>query len=158
MGRPTDYTPELASQICERLADGESLRAICRDESMPARSTVFRWLAEDAAFQDQYARAREAQADALAEDILDIADDGRRDYLKDPESGREIVDHDHIARARLRVDARKWYAGKVAPKKYGDKATVALTNPEGGPVQIEKTFSADEAAARYRDLLRTPAP
>ena len=70
-GRPTKYTPELTNRICERLAGGESLRAVCRDETMPDRATVLRWLGDDKAeFRDQYARAREAQAEVIADEIL----------------------------------------------------------------------------------------
>ncbi|MFD9897478.1 terminase small subunit protein [Mesorhizobium sp. NPDC059025] len=132
-GRPTDYSPALVGLICERIADGESLRSICLDDDMPAKATVFRWLAAHEAFRDQYARAREAQADTFFEDVVDIADDGRNDTYKDDE-GNARTDHDVIARSRLRVDARKWAASKLNPKKYGEK--VALTGDEGGPLQI----------------------
>lgn len=73
-GRPSIFSEELADEICERIADGESLRSICRDDEMPSKATVFRWLAEKQDFQDQYTRAREAQADSLVDDMLDIAD------------------------------------------------------------------------------------
>lgn len=119
-GRPSTYSKALAATICERLSDGESLRAICRNPDMPSRDSVFRWLRVHPEFSDQYARARELQADALADEILAIADDGSRDYVID-EDGIKRVDHEHIQRSRLRVDARKWYAAKLAPKKYGDK-------------------------------------
>lgn len=120
IGRPSLFTPELADVICDRLSEGRSLRAICSDADMPGRGAVFRWLAENETFRNQYARAREAQADALADDILQIADDGANDSYVDDE-GRSRTDNDVIARSRLRVDARKWYASKLAPKKYGDK-------------------------------------
>jgi disulfide oxidoreductase YuzD len=83
MARPTDFTPALGDRICDQLADGSSLRTICAAEDMPGKTTVFRWLAQaekrDAPeqlieFRDQYARAREAQADALADEIVNIAD------------------------------------------------------------------------------------
>ncbi len=125
MARPSDYSPELAAQICQRISEGESLRAICRDETMPATSTVCLWLTKYAEFSEQYARAREAQADALAEEVLEIADDKTGDAQRD----------------RLRFDARKWYAGKVAPKKYGDKVTNEHTGPDGGPVQASITVT-----------------
>lgn len=90
---------------------------------MPDKATVFRWLADRPDFRDQYARARDEQADFYAEEILQISDDGRNDYYV-TEDGTEIVNHDHIARSRLRVDSRKWLASKLAPKKYGDKVDV----------------------------------
>ena len=88
---------------------------------MPGRRTVFKWLEVHKAFQHQYARAREAQADALADEILDIADESDNDIVTDGE-GNERTNHEAIARSRLRVDARKWLAGKLRPKVYGDKA------------------------------------
>lgn len=120
IGRPSGYTKEIGDEICERLSDGESLRAICRDDHMPNKSMVFRWLYEFQSFRDQYARAKEEQADTLADDILDIADDGRNDTYVDDE-GNKKVDFDAIQRSRLRVDARKWIASKLKPKVYGDR-------------------------------------
>src|SRR5690606_31084702 len=113
----------VADQICERIACGESLRRICLDETMPALSTVFRWLYANEVFRDQYSRAREAQQEYLALEILEIADDGSNDTYID-EEGKPRVDHDVIQRSRLRVDTRKWIMSKMAPKKYGDKVDV----------------------------------
>lgn len=128
MGRPTDFTAEIADAICSRLVDGESLRSICRDDDMPGQTTVFRWLASNApeflAFREQYTLAREGQADALFDEMLDIADDGTNDYVekkRDDGSTYEAFDSEHVQRSRLRIDTRKWMAGKLKPKKYGDK-------------------------------------
>lgn len=117
------YTPRLAALICERMAKGESLRSICEADNMPAESTVRLWAVEDRdGFAAQYARARETQMDALAEDIIEIADDSGFDaHVVD---GRAVVDGEAINRARLRVDARKWLMSKIAPKRYGDKMTM----------------------------------
>lgn len=122
MGRPSDYSQDTAAAICARLADGESLRSICRDDAMPDGSTVFRWIAAHEEFRKQYALAREAQADTLADEILEIADDTSGDTTYG-ENG-ERADTEWIARSRLRVDARKWLASKMAPKKYGDKLAI----------------------------------
>ena len=113
-------------EICTRLADGESLRAICKDEHMPGRITVLYWLADGkhAEFLSQYVRAREAQADGLAEEILDIADETQVDARYNGDDVTLDISSNAVARNRLRVDARKWYAGKLAPKKYGDKLAV----------------------------------
>jgi hypothetical protein len=108
---PEGYGQEAADAICERLADGESLRAICRDPEMPSTSTVCKWLAKNTAFAEQYTRARELQADALFDDILDIAD-GKRAMVEGSEPD--------INRDRLAVDARKWMAGKLKGK-YSDR-------------------------------------
>lgn len=90
---------------------------------MPAMSSVFKWLGEHSAFSDQYTRAREAQADTLFDDILEIADDARNDWMArhgEDDAGWQ-ANGEHIQRTKLRVDARKWMAGKLQPKKYGDK-------------------------------------
>ena len=137
MGRPTDYTPDLADTICARIASGESLRGICRDDGMPDAATVFRWLASNSdtykGFREQYARARDIQADALVDEILEISDDGTNDWMirhgDDGEESGWRVNGEHIQRSRLRVDSRKWFASKVAPKKYGEKLELA-SDPE----------------------------
>lgn len=131
--RPSKFTQKLADRICDRVAGGESLHAICKDPKMPAERSVYRWLNNEkyAAFGLNYARAREIRADKLAEEILEIADDGSKDWTVDKD-GREIVDHEHIQRSKLRVDARKWAAAKLAPKKYSDRMEVS--GPGGGPI------------------------
>lgn len=136
MGRPSEFSLEVADAICERIAEGESLRAICAAEEMPNKATVFRWLANNKAFSDQYARARESQADLMADEILEIADETERDTIL-TDSG-EKPNAEWISRSRLRVDARKWLASKMAPKKYGDKVTAEHVGPNGGPVQFER--------------------
>ena len=104
---PEGYGQETADSICELLADGKSLRAICADPDMPSTSTVCKWLALNSEFAEQYARARELQADALFDDILDIADKGSKAL-------------DTTEERRLQIDARKWMAGKLKGK-YSDK-------------------------------------
>ena len=155
-GRPSKFTEEVACAICARLADGESLRSICQDDDMPGRRTVLDWLDDDAnaSFRAKYARAREAQADLLAEEIVQIADTpqmGSKSVSK--ASGIEISEGDMIEHRRLQVDARKWYAAKLAPKKYGDKITQEVTGANGGPIKSESTvtLSAEEAYKRLLD-------
>ncbi len=114
------FSQKLFDEICGRLAEGESLRSICRSDDMPSTTSVMKWLAKDGALVQQYARARDAQADALFDEILEIADDGRNDWVSSQEDG-DRYNGDHVQRSRLRVDARKWMAGKLRPKVYGDK-------------------------------------
>lgn len=135
-GRPSKYTKALAAQICERLAAGESLRAICRDESMPGETTVRRWALDDLhGFSAQYARAREIGYHGMAEDVIEIADDGRNDTYTDEDGNQQSI-ADVVARSRLRVDARKWLLSKVLPKVYGDKQTLEHGGVGGGPVVV----------------------
>ena len=117
MGRPSKFTQALADEICERIAEGISLRRLCLEDGMPEPRTVSKWLEKDEAFHRQYALARERQADTYADEIVAISDEE-----PDP------------ARARVRMDARKWYASKLKPKRYGDK--LGLEGPEGGPIQV----------------------
>lgn len=137
MHRQSDYTDALASEICGRLVDGESLRSICADDRMPDKSTVFRWLDKHEAFRDQYARARRFQAETYADETIDIADDAGNDWMErnDPDNPGWQFNGEAVARARLRVDARKWAAGKLDPKKYSDKQVHEHTGEGGGPIQ-----------------------
>ena len=118
---------------------------------MPHQATIMAWLdGSRPEFSEQYARAREAQADKLAEEILAIADDGRSDTYLDAE-GNEKTDSEVIQRSKLRVDARKWLASKMAPKKYGDKVTQEHTGADGGAIQIASTVTFVRPPARDED-------
>ena len=103
-GRPTKFSDALAKRICIQIAEGKSVRKICKSASMPSLTTLFRWLDEKPGFRDQYARAREWQAELYADEIVDISD--------------SCAD---AQKARVRIDARKWTAVKLLPKKYGDR-------------------------------------
>src|SRR5690606_532057 len=81
-GRPSDYSEALVDAICERIANGESLRSICSDDDMPSKTSVFNWLAKHPEFLTKYARAREVQAEALADEMIDIADNGTNDWME----------------------------------------------------------------------------
>lgn len=135
IGRPSIFTEALADEICERLSDGQSLREICRSDDMPAKSTVCKWLALNPAFADQYARAREIQAEALVEESLEIADDASNDWMeRQSDDGKSVgweLNGEHVQRSRLRVDTRKWFASKLAPKKYGDRVDAHLNHAGG---------------------------
>jgi hypothetical protein len=123
MGRPSTFAQDIADAICLRLAEGETLRQICRSEGMPPESTVRQWVIDQAEFAAQYAKARDLGLDAMADALFEIADDGTNDTNVD-EDGNVFTNHDVIARSRLRVDTRKWYLSKLAPKRYGDKTQV----------------------------------
>jgi len=141
------YSPEQTAAhkatICERIANGESLKAICEDEGMPSKSLVFEWLGQDADFVDRYARAREAQADAVFDDILTIADDGLNDWMERKNADGANIgwmeNGEALRRSQLRIEARKWMAGKLRPKKYGDKVDVEHT----GALELFVTIGGD---------------
>jgi len=137
------YTPEIANKICERLANGESLRAICRDAGFPNEASVRGWVIDDKdGFASQYARARQIGYERLAEEILIISDDGINDTYVD-EDGNERTDHDVIARSRLRVDSRKWMLSKMLPKIYGDK----IQTEHSGGVSVTVSTGVTEPGA-----------
>lgn len=147
MGRPSDYGPEIAGDICDRLASGQTLREICRGDAMPDQTTVYRWIRVHDEFRNQYALAREAQADTWADEILEISDDGSNDWMERNHGDNdpvEVANHEHISRSKLRVEARKWLMGKAAPKKYGDRIENVHTTPEGGAPTF--TFKLDRPA------------
>ena len=150
-GRPTTYTQELADSICEELALGYSIRTVCKPEGMPAISTFFKWIRENEEFSKQYAKAKQEASDAMAEDILDIADDGTNDYIeREGKDGTtyEVVNSEVIARSRLRVDTRKFLMAKMKPKKYGEKIDVT----SGGEKLNDKSEITDEELAKRIEM------
>lgn len=124
-GRPSVYTPDIAAEICARLANGETLRAICRDEGMPAESTVRNWaLDEKSPFFAQYEKARLVGYLGMFDEIKEIADTTQEGVkVVEKLTGTEVTRADMIEHRRLRVDARKWMLAKALPKVFGDRIT-----------------------------------
>lgn len=141
----SELTP-VQQEICRRVMEGESVRRICMDEHMPCRSTVLNWLAAEPAFRAGYAFAKQLLAETLAEEIIEISDDAARDWVTG-ENG-PAFDHEHVQRARLRVDSRKWLAGKLAPKRYGDASTLRLD----GLGEDRSQMTAEQVATRLAAL------
>jgi hypothetical protein len=122
-----EYRQRIMERVCDLLTEGQTLRRICDSvEGMPKASTICLWLSESKELAEQYARARDIQADRFADEIIDIAD-----TEPDPQV------------ARVRIDARKWHASKTAPKKYGDRITQEHTGEGGGPVVITSRELSD---------------
>nr|WP_286140681.1 hypothetical protein [Escherichia sp. ESNIH1] len=92
---------------------------------MPSKQAVLRWLARNEAFRAQYVRAKEEGAEAIAEELFDIADDGSNDWMEKLDKDGEAIGYqlngEHVQRSKLRIDTRKWYLSKIMPKKYGDR-------------------------------------
>lgn len=103
------YTSDLGAAICELVANGLALNEICLRDGMPSRTTAYKWLGQNEEFANMYARAREERADLIADEIVSIADT-----------------EDDANKARVRIDARKWWAARVNPKKYGERSQVDL--------------------------------
>jgi hypothetical protein len=127
-GRPTLRTEELEDEILGRIIAGESLNAICKEDGKPHITTVLRWLAADENFAARYTRAREMQAENLADQMLEIADDGSNDWMekkdKDGENVGWALNGEAVARSKLRLEQRRWWAEKLRPKVYGTKVAV----------------------------------
>ena len=141
MGRPTKYSPELAASILLRLTEGESLRSIVKDADMPGQATVYEWLLAKPDFAEQYARARDEQADTLADEIVAIADETPETepvYDKNGELVEMRLHSAYIQWQKNRVDARKWVASKLKPKKYGERTTI--TGDKENPLHIENNI------------------
>jgi len=125
-GRPSKYTPELAAEICERLSDGEPLRQICRDDHMPAWTAIYAWAAQDKALSERIAQAREQGYDAIAEDLLAIADTPLMGEEETSSSnGLTITRKDMLGHRKLQIETRLKLLAKWNPKKYGDRQILA---------------------------------
>lgn len=122
-GRPTDYTKELGDEICVRVADDEGVAAICRDERMPSRTTIYKWLREHQEFADNYTRARLDQGHSVADEAKEVRRKVATGEL-DP------------AAARVILDAIKWESGKRAPKSYGEKIAMEHSGADGAPIEL----------------------
>ncbi len=124
MPKPSEYNQDIAAELCQRLAVGESVNSICKDKKMPCRKTIYNWLFRYPEFVGMYDRAKLDSADALAEQIQEIADNPNGDVNRD----------------RLRIDSRKWIAAKLKAKKYGDKVQNEVSGPDGEPISINVSF------------------
>lgn len=139
MGRPSKYTKKLAEEVCARLAEGESMRKIAKDDHMPTSRTMFNWLSTKDAFLQQYEISKAECADMYAEEIIEIADDTSNDYIdvsdENGATGATRLNTEHVQRSRLRIDSRKWVASKLKPKKYGDKVQQEIGGIDGKPIE-----------------------
>jgi hypothetical protein len=110
MANKTTYKTEIANEICEWLMSGKSLRSYCDQPGKTPFTTVLGWLRDDGneEFRTKYAHAREMQAEVLADELKDIADQNKPDQL--------VLAHD-----KMKIETRQWIASKLLPKKYGNK-------------------------------------
>jgi hypothetical protein len=145
-GRPSVYSKALALRICERLATGKTLRAVCRADDMPTETCVRTWALDDReGFFSQYSRARELGYLSMADELTEISDDDSGDIKIDGD-GNERMDAEFVGRSRLKLDTRKWLLSKALPKLYGDK--LAVTGADGGAVKSENTVTFIELVAQ----------
>jgi len=143
IGRPIGFRKAVADEFCRRIGEGRSERSVCKDPDMPAHATIYKWEQENPEFATQYARARDERAAHLAEEALTIADDLG-----------ETPSSEQVQKARLQIDTRKWFAAKLAPKKYGDRIQTDATvqaNVTGDMTMRLQAMSDDELARILSD-------
>lgn len=130
-GRPESWNEDIADSILAEIASSsKSLKTICKNKDYPCVATVLKWLRTNESFLVQYARAKQEQADYLVEEMLDIADDASNDFMTivKGDASYEVENKEWTSRSKLRLEARKWIASKLKPKKYGDKVDITSDN------------------------------
>lgn len=153
---PVKYSPKLAAAVCERIAAGESLRAVCAEPGMPSFQAFLRWTADNRdGLRALYSIALDMRAQYFADEIVELADRveiGTRTKVR-TDGVVEQITGDMVERSRLRVDARKWVASRLAPKRYGDRLSQEISGPDGGPIELESSRpSPEEVTAFAREL------
>lgn len=131
-----EYTPELAESICQQLAEGKSLREVCKGDDMPSEAAVRKWALKDyQGFGAQYTRAREVGYYSMMDEIIEISDDGSNDWMMRNGEGEAgwSINGEHVQRSRLRIDTRKWLLSKVLPKVCGDKLDLSNSDKTLAP-------------------------
>ena len=139
--RPTKKTPEVIQRLLDGIADGVTLRALCREDGMPNWRTVYDWIEADADLAAQVARARELGFDAIAEDVFDIAD------------GTRAIS-EHVQLSKMRIDTRLKLLACWNPKKYGSKATVDVGNKEGETLKVDNGVDTVALTLQLAEALR----
>ena len=154
-GRPSKYTEELANEILTRIANGESMVKILKGPGMPTQTCVYEWLQKMPSFAEKYTRAREDQADTLADEIQAIADETPElnpVYDKNGELIKIEMHNAYIQWQRNRIDARKWIASKLKPKKYSDRLMHA--GDADSPLQVKADVSIFDAMLKNLEAKR----
>lgn len=134
---PVEFNPDIASDICRRVAGGESLAKVCEDDGYPTRTTVYEWMRDSPQFSNNYAIAKEGYADVVFEDMMGISDNPELD----PQ------------RARLMIDTRKWVLGRIKPKKYGDKLAVGGAE-DMPPIQTQNQLDVSKLTLEQLEALK----
>ncbi|HHO9807113.1 DNA-binding protein [Escherichia coli] len=143
VGRPHGYTEEKALEICELVADGQSINKISKMPGMPTRSTILKWFRDVPEFSDMYIRAKEIGFEVLADEIIDIAD------------AAENIKTEELRRHQLMIETRKWLLAKLQPRKYGDRLTQEIVGDANNPVHVEQRtqMSIEEYKTARREML-----
>lgn len=143
VGRPHGYTEEKALEICELVADGQSINKISKMSGMPTRSTILKWFRDVPEFSIMYARAKEIGFEVLADEIIDLSD------------ATENIKAEELRRHQLMIDTRKWLLAKLQPRKYGERVTQEVVGDANNPVQVEQhtQMSIEDYRNARREML-----
>lgn len=125
-GKPTTYSLERATALCELMLEPMSFSKACKQPGMPDKRQAFRWMENHPEFEAMYSRAKQLSMDLYVDETIDIADEVEEDASA-------------ISKAKLRIDSRWKSAERVAPKKYSPKSdqTIALVPHESWLEQLK---------------------
>ena len=149
VGRPSDYTIELAKEICLLMSEGMSIVDICKQEHMPSRTSVYKWILEHKEFADMYTHARDLQAEFYASEVLRVSAGAKDQAYGEVGTGEASA---RVQGVKLHVDSLKWVAARLSPRKYGKTVMNEHTGAEGGPIKTEKTL---EITPEVEERLKT---
>jgi terminase small subunit-like protein len=138
--RPALYTEEIAAEICFRLSHGETLTKICKDDHLPSRSTVLKWVNEDPDFGNRFARARDLQFEHWADSLVDTAAEVR-------------TKPEEVPAARLDSENKRWLLARLKPSLYSEKFQADITSA-GRPLSSATDLDIAKALAH---VLAAPA-
>jgi hypothetical protein len=158
-GKNITYTVDVADALCSRMAGGRTLKDICeRDNDMPCMATVRRWAMDDTAgFRAKFILADGLKLVTWADDIIEIADDARNDWMERERKDGTIelvVNGEHIQRSKLRIETKKWLMRVLKPELYSEKSTVEHSGPGGGPIEV-MVMTELERARRVAFMVHT---
>lgn len=158
-GATPDYDREKVSiHILTQMMIGRSVKSILEeDDGMPSRDSFYRWIAEDKSLADNYARAMRIRADSMFDEMLEIADDARNDWMeKEGVAGTYIVlDKEHFGRSKLRIETRQWQIMRMSPKVYGKDPDPESALPgELNTPDLPDGITMEDAARAYGDFIR----
>ena len=142
------YTPAVAREICDRIASGESINSIGTHKHLPTARNIEKWLLDPnkKAFKKLYEQAKKIQMALMAEQLIDIADNGDNDWVKRENKEGEAwwkLNGENINRSKLRVETRKWILARMMPKIYGDRIDVT-SNVVFSLSELRKSFQRNE--------------
>lgn len=154
MAKATTFTQDIADHICRRIIGGETLRAICNEDGMPTTATVQNWRHDNSAFNEQYTRARQWQAETLFDEMLEIADSTEAgEKIEESDEGYKTTTADMLGHRELKIKTRQWILPRIDPKKYSEKAQLDHTSSDGTMTPMSEEAVAARLSAIHKAAL-----